>query len=38
MKINSFDIQIHSDEIAAREGMDWVNDIEDDDEDEFIDD
>ena len=33
MKINSFDIQIHSDEL--RDGQDWINDFdiyEDDDE------
>jgi hypothetical protein len=40
-KINDFDIQIQSDEIASviGEESDWVNDWEsDDDTDEFIDD
>ena len=37
-KINDFDIEIQSDEIASLgEGSDWINDIEDVD-DEFIDD
>ena len=41
MKINTFDLEIQSDEIASvvGEGSDWVNDWEsDDDTDEFIDD
>jgi hypothetical protein len=33
-KIDDFQTQVQSDEIASRDGMDWVNDIED----EFIDD
>lgn len=41
-KINDFDIQVQSDEIAFRdlgEGSDWVNDLEsNEDTDEFIDD
>ena len=42
-KINDFDIQIQSDEIASckldEEGSDWVNDWEsNEDDDEFIDD
>lgn len=42
-KINDFDIQIQSDEIASckfdKEGSDWVNDWEsNEDDDEFIDD
>ena len=38
-KINDFDIEIQSDEIGAREGMDWINDIETNDEDdEFMND
>ena len=36
-KINDFDVEVQSDEIGIREGMDWINDIEMD-EDEFIDD
>jgi hypothetical protein len=33
---NDFVTQIQSDEIASREGSDWVNDIEDSDyDDEF---
>ena len=37
-KINDFDTEIQSDEIGACEGMDWINDIETNDEDEFVDD
>ena len=37
-KINDFDTQIQSDELASLgEGSDWINDVETD-EDEFIDD
>ena len=38
MKFNDFDTQIQSDEIGARPGMDWINDHEDEDDDEYIDD
>ena len=37
-KINTFNLEIQSDEIGAREGMDWVNDIELEDSDEYCDD
>ena len=30
-KINTFDIEVQIDEIASCDGVDWVNDFEDDD-------
>ena len=39
MKVNDFDTQIQSDEIASiggRSGQDWVNDVDDRDNDEFV--
>ena len=35
--ITDFDIQIQSDELAARDGGDWVSDFDEED-DEFFDD
>ena len=38
-KINDFDIQIQSDELAATNGGDWINDFDDEEkDDEFLDD
>ena len=33
---DDFTTQIQSDELAAREGMDWVNDYEEEDDDEGV--
>ena len=38
MPFDDFTTQIQSDEIGAKPGMDWINEYEDDDSDEFIDD
>ena len=35
-KINDFDIEIQSDEIGSRGGMDWINDIETDEDEDFL--
>ena len=34
---DDFTTQIQSDELAAREGMDWINDFEDDCEEDDLD-
>jgi hypothetical protein len=36
--ITDFDIQIQSDELAARDGGDWINDFDNEEDDEFFDD